>query len=434
MRSLFFTLIAVSLCQTVFAQTLERTLDNGLKVIVAEDKRAPVVQTQLYYLVGKSDEHIGKTGLSHALEHMMFKGTKTVPAGEYSRRISALGGSENAYTSDDETVYHVKIAAQHLPEVLALEADRMANLNFSDADFNNEMKVIREERRQTVDDDPHGRLYETVLEQAWQKPINETSVIGRMADLQTLKAADLRAWYRKWYRPNNAVLVIVGDVDAEKTLQVAQEKFGTLKAHPLPQRHDIQETFNTGAVSKSITGATQSPIMILAWRVPTYSAAQPNLPYALSALADVLDGHSTARFAQRLVRGKRLALSIDTGYHFLSRTPQMFGISAMPSERSDAANLKAALLAEIADIAKNGVSEAELALNRRLRTAREVFAQDNIEHRASTIGSLESGGLSWRDEQKIRERINQVSAQEIQAAAQFLTQEREVFVVMLPEK
>lgn len=434
MKKLCLTAAALLLCQPVLSKTLERTLDNGLKVIISEDNRAPVVQTQLYYLVGKSDENIGKTGLSHALEHMMFKGTKTVPAGEYSRRISALGGANNAYTSDDETVYHVKIAARHLPEVLALEADRMANLNFSDADFNNEMKVIREERRQTVDDDPHGRLYETMLEQAWQKPVNETSVIGRMADLQALTAQDLRDWYGQWYRPNNAVLVIVGDVDAEKTLQTVQEKFGSLKARTLPQRRNIQENIDAGAANKRITGTTRSPIIMLAWRVPTYSAAEPNLPYALYALADILDGHSSARFPQRLIRSRRLALSIDTGYNWLSRTPQMFAISAIPSQRSDVPTLKAALLAEIAEIAKNGVSEAEVALNRRLRTAREVFAKDDIEHRADTIGGLESGGRSWRDEEKIRERINQVSAAEIQAAAQFLTREREVFVEMQPEK
>lgn len=434
MQKLCLTAIALLLSQPILAKTMEHTLSNGLKVIVAEDNRAPVVQTQLYYLVGKSDEKTGKTGLSHALEHMMFKGTKTVPAGEYSRRISALGGTENAYTSDDETVYHVKIAAQYLPEVLTLEADRMANLNFSDADFTNEMKVIREERRQTVDDDPHGRLYETMLEQAWQKPINKTSVIGRMADLQTLKAQDLRDWYAQWYRPNNAILIIVGDVNAEKTIQMVQEKFGSLKARKLSKRHDIQENIDSGAANTRITGATKSPIMMLAWRVPTYSATEPNLPYALSALADVLDGHSSARFPQRLIRGQRLALNIDTGYNWLSRTPQLFGISAIPSQRSDTQTLKTALLAEIADIARNGVSEAEVALNRRLRTAREVFAKDNIEHRADAIGGLESGGRSWRDEAKIRERINQVSAAEIQAAAQFLTREREVFVEMQPEK
>lgn len=434
MRRVIWGIVVLCLASNTLAQTLERILDNGLKVIVSEDKRAPVVQTQLHYWVGKSDEKTGKTGLSHALEHMMFKGTKNVPAGEYSRRISALGGQENAYTSDDETVYHVKIAAEHLPTILALEADRMANLAFSDADFTNEMKVIREERRQTVDDEPSSRLYETLLQQAWQKPINQTSVIGRMADLETLRADDLRAWYRAWYRPNNALLVIVGDVDAAQTLDLAQQHFGSLKKATLPQRTDIQENLSAASASQIIRGNTQSPIMMLAWRVPTYSAAQPNLPYALSALADVLDGHSSARFPQRLVRGQRVALSIDTGYNWLSRTPQMFGITAMPSEHSNNETVKAALLAELTDIAQNGVSEDEVNLNRHLRRARRVFAEDDVGHQAANLAGLESGGLSWREKDRIRTRLEAVSATDIQAAARFLLQQSQVWVQMLPEK
>ena len=197
------------------ADTHERVLPNGLRVIVKEDHRAPVVTAQVSYKIGSADEIAGKTGLSHALEHMMFKGTKTVPAGEYTRRISALGGQDNAYTSKERTVYFVKIAAQHLPEVLKLEADRMANLNFSNDVFNNEMKVIREERRERTEDSPEGRLYENMIGRAWQKSPNKTGVIGTMKDLHALKADDLRRWYKQWYAPNNATLVVVGDVQPE---------------------------------------------------------------------------------------------------------------------------------------------------------------------------------------------------------------------------
>ncbi|WII90381.1 pitrilysin family protein [Kingella negevensis] len=211
-------LLATSLAAHADNSTTSRTLANSLKVIVQEDHRAPVVMTQLWYKVGSSDEMAGKTGLSHALEHMMFKGTKTVPAGEYVKRISALGGSNNAYTTTEETVYHVTIAAQHLPKVLELEADRMENLNFSDTVFNNEMKVIREERHQRIDDNPDGMLYAELLNTAWTKSPNRTSVIGKMADLHKLKPNDLRQWYRRWYAPNNAVLVVVGDCSLKTCL------------------------------------------------------------------------------------------------------------------------------------------------------------------------------------------------------------------------
>ena len=191
-------LAAPAITQTATA-THERVLANGLRVIVKEDHRAPVAMIMLWYKVGSADEIAGKTGLSHALEHMMFKGTQTVPAGEYARRISALGGNNNAYTTNEETVYHVNIAAEHLPRVLELEADRMANLNFSDSVFTNEMKVIREERHQRIEDNPQGLLYEELMHQAWQKSPNRTSVIGKMADLHKLTPNDLRQWYKKWW-------------------------------------------------------------------------------------------------------------------------------------------------------------------------------------------------------------------------------------------
>ena len=191
-RSLLVAAVLAASVVPAAAETQSRVLANGMKVIVREDHRAPVAVTQLWFKVGSADEHAGKTGLSHALEHMMFKGTPTVPAGEFSRRISALGGSDNAFTSRNETVYHQEFAVGSLPQVLELEADRMVNLNFSDADFENEMKVIREERRLTTDNDPDGKMWEQINLNAYAKPENRAPVIGYEADLHTLKPEDLR--------------------------------------------------------------------------------------------------------------------------------------------------------------------------------------------------------------------------------------------------
>ena len=202
---------------SVQAETLFSTLPNGMKVLIKEDTRAPVAAVRLWYKVGSVDEHEGKTGLSHALEHMMFKGTDSVPEGEFSRRVAALGGDDNAYTNRTETVYTTNIAVKNLDEVLKMEADRMVNLNFSDKAFDNEMDVIREERRMRTDDSPAGKMWETLNIKMWDKPFNKAPVIGYMNDLHTLKADDLRAWYKQWYAPNNAMLVIVGDVKAKET-------------------------------------------------------------------------------------------------------------------------------------------------------------------------------------------------------------------------
>ena len=419
----------------VQAKTTEHTLSNGLHIIVEEDHRAPVVLTQLWYKVGSADEVAGKTGLSHALEHMMFKGTKTVPAGEYSSRISALGGEENAYTSTEETVYHVTIAAQHLPQVLALEADRMENLNFSDADFHNEMKVIREERRQRIEDNPSGLLHETLLQAAWNKSPNKTSVIGDMKDLHHLKANDLRRWYRQWYAPNNATLIVVGDVQPETVFTQAEHAFGKLKTRALPSRQNIDEMMTRKQPEKHVArGNTKQPMMMLAYRVPHLHQLNDTLPYALDMLTNILDGHSAARFSQNLVRGKEIAQDMDVYYALLARQPQMWTISASPAEGVSLAQLKAAIEAEIADIAQNGVSEAELQRARIIAHSRTIFSKDDLDSRAGLMGTLENVGFSYRDEAEVRRRIQQVSAADVQAAAKWLTREREVYVELLPNE
>ena len=211
-------IFALSAPVLTLAQTVSQTLPNGLKIIVKEDRRAPVAVSQLWYKVGSVDEKQGKSGLSHALEHMMFKGTQAVPSGEFSRRVAALGGQNNAYTNRSETVYYENVAAENLPEVLKLEADRMHNLNFSDEEFLNEMNVIREERRQRTEDTADGKLWEQVYLNSFTLPSMKAAVIGYMNDLHTLKADDLRDWYQQYYAPNNAVLVIVGDVDRKSVV------------------------------------------------------------------------------------------------------------------------------------------------------------------------------------------------------------------------
>lgn len=415
--------------------THERILPNGLRVIIKEDHRAPVAMMMLWYKVGSADEVAGKTGLSHALEHMMFKGTQAVPAGKYAEIISALGGNNNAYTTDEETVYHVNIAAEHLPRVLALEADRMANLNFSDSVFTNEMKVIREERRQRIEDNPQGLLYEELMQRAWQKSPNRTSVIGKMADLHALTANDLRQWYKKWYAPNNATLVIVGDVQPETAFAQAEQYFGSLKKRQLPARQNISEPLSRGkAVQSSIRGNTKQPLITIAYRVPHLTALGEKLPYALDMLTNVLDGHDAARFSKNLLRGKQIAQNIDVGYSLLARSPQLWGISASPAANVSTGSLKTAIEAEIAQIAEHGISQDELNRARTIEQTKAIFAKDSINARASLIGSLQIAGFSWRDENEIRRRIQEVSAADIQAAAKLLTPDRQVYVELLPDE
>ena len=400
-----------------WAETLSHTLLNGMKVIIKEDKRAPVAVSRIHYNVGSADEEQGKTGLSHALEHLMFKGTNKVPSGEFSRRVSSLGGSDNAYTKNTATVYFETVAAKNLPEVLKMEADRMVNLNFSDKDFLNEMSVIREERRLRTEDSPSGALYEKLLDSMYQKPYNRAPVVGQMADLNGLKPIDLRRWYQQWYVPNNATLVVVGDVNATETLKTVTELFGALKSKPLPQRRDLNEAPRKQAATVSIEHNTRQPMFMSLYNVPKLTKINDAEPYALDMLSTVLSGNSSSRYSKKLLRGEAVALSANTYYSGLGRDNGMFGITGMPAEGVSVEKLHNMMLDEIRHIAKEGVPEAELEIIRRQYITDKIYEKDSIANQADLILTLESAGLSYRDEDEIERRNLAVTSQAIQDAA-----------------
>lgn len=429
-----FLLCAALLCALpAAAETVSRTLPNGMKVIVREDQRAPVAVSQLWFRVGSVDENPGKTGLSHALEHMMFKGTHSVPAGEFSRRVSAWGGNDNAFTSRNETVYHETLAVANLPQVLALEADRMANLNFSDADFDNEMKVIREERRMRSDNSPTGKMWETLYLTAFGNPANRAPVIGYMDDLHTLKADDLRQWYRRWYAPANATLVVVGDVKANELLDTAEKLFAPLPARALPERKDLAETAPAEHRRATTSAPGDLPLVSLAFHAPSLRRLDDRLPYALSMLSAVLDGHSASRLDKHLVRGRKVAVSVGLSYELLSRSPDLFVFTGYPAPGFQPEDLTQAFLDELKKIAEQGVGEAELARIRNQLDASEQFAKDDMESQAEIIGYLESAGFSYTDEAEIRRREKAVTAAEVQEAARWLLTQKHTTVILLPE-
>ena len=429
--TLAFACAAIS--APVFAETVSKTLDNGLKVIVREDARAPVVVTQLWYKVGSVDEEAGKTGLSHVLEHMMFKGTPTVPSGEYSKRITAMGGELNAYTNRDETVYYQTVAKQHLPEVLQMEADRMVNLGFSNKDYVNELEVVKEERRLRTDDSPSGRLYEKLYQTAFTTSGNKSPIIGSMDDLTHMTGDDARAWYRKWYAPNNATMVIVGDVNAKQAIKQVENAFGAIKPSALPSRALPAEPKQTQARQAEVSAPSELPIVALGYQVPQLKNINDKLPYALDTLADVLDGNAASRMEKNLVRAKPIALSAGASYSLLTRADTVFVLSGAPAQGVNVPQLIAALKGEVADIAKNGVSEEELARIRNQRAASETYAKDSMATQASLMGDLESKGFGYQDEDEMRRRLNAVTAAEVQQAAQFLSDETVTQVILKPE-
>lgn len=417
------------------AEMILETLPNGMKVLVKSDLRAPVASVRLWYKVGSVDEKEGKTGLSHALEHMMFKGTPAYPSGEFNRKISAMGGSNNAYTNRTETVYTTEIAARNLPEVLKMEADRMANLNFSDRDFDNEMNVIREERRMRTDDSPFGKMWENIHLRLWDKAANRAPVIGYMRDLHTLQAGDLRDWYRQWYAPNNAMLVVVGGVDARETVKLAAQTFGSLPPKTLPPRADERERPSEfGGAEQTVSAVTEQPILNLSWRADKAAAADDRRAAAMEMLAAVLGGTDSSRFGKKLVRGEALALGVSPYFSGFGRENAVFSITAMPVGGITADVLKNKILSEIREIAENGISGEELELVRKPLENGRIFSRDSVRHQADEIGGAEHNGFGAETVEITLKTVLSVRPEEVRAAAKMLAEQPYLQTVVMPER
>jgi len=350
MRNFLFgvALLATGLQPAVGAEVFEKTLANGLKVIVREDHRAPVLVQQIWYKAGSMDELTGKTGVAHVLEHLMFKGTKSVPAGEFSRRIAAAGGRENAFTSNDYTAYFQQLHKSKLPLAMKLEADRMHNLDLSAAEFAKEIKVVMEERRMRTDDEPHALLQEKMTAAVYVEHPYQHPVIGWMSDLEQMTVADARDWYKKWYAPNNATLVVAGDVAAPAVFALAERYYGSIPKQLQPPRRVYTEPVQLGIKRMVVKAPAELPLLVMSFHAPNIiDPKQDWKPYALEMLAGVLSGNDSARLNKHLVREQQVASSVAAGYDSASRGPGVFTLEATPSEGRSIVQMEAALRAEI---------------------------------------------------------------------------------------
>ncbi|HEU0186715.1 MAG TPA: pitrilysin family protein [Gallionellaceae bacterium] len=414
------------------AEVFEKTLRNGLKVIVKEDHRAPVVVQQIWYKAGSMDELTGTTGVAHVLEHMMFKGTRSVPAGEFSKRIAAAGGRENAFTNYDYTAYFQQLHKAQLPLAMKLESDRMQNLSLSDAEFRKEIKVVMEERRWRTDDEPQGLLAEKLMAAAFQEHPYHNPVIGWMSDLEAMSAADARAWYQRWYAPNNATLVIAGDVKASEVFELAQRYYGGIAAHPLPARRQLGEPQQLGIKRLVVKAPAQLPQLVMAYHAPALRDPKNDTrPYALQVLAGILDGNESARLNKALVREQQLASNVGAGYDATSRGPALFEMEGTPSEGKTTEELEAGLREQLALLVSDGVSEDELARVKAQITANEVYKRDSVFYQAMQIGELESVGLSYKDIPVMLQKLQAVTVQQVQEAARDILKDDNLTVAEL---
>ncbi|MCU7905345.1 MAG: insulinase family protein [Candidatus Thiodiazotropha sp. (ex Epidulcina cf. delphinae)] len=426
-------LLGLGLSQ-VQAGVVEHRLENGMKVIVKQDRRAPIAVSQVWYKVGSSYEHGGITGISHVLEHMMFKGTEQHPPGEFSRIIAANGGNENAFTGRDYTAYFQTMASDRLEVSFELEADRMRNLLLLPEEFEKEVEVVKEERRMRTEDKPQSLTYEQFLAGAYEASPYRIPVIGRMADLDALEVEDLQVWYRKWYAPNNATLVVVGDVEPKEVVSLAQRHFGVLRPEKIARPKPRTEPGQRGSKRIRVKAPAKQPYLVLGFKTPVIGkAAETWEPYALEMLTYVLDGGNSARLTNNLIRGDELAVSADAGYSAFSRLPGMLVLDAVPTPGTTVDIVEAALRKEIARFKNELVSEEEMERVRNQIIAAKVYEKDSVFYQAMLIGQLETVGLDWRLADDYVDHLKAVTAQQIrQVAKKYLLEDNLSVAVLEP--
>ena len=417
MRSLLtiFLLLGSQIVLAAGAVT-EYQLDNGLKLVIKEDHRAPVVVSQVWYKVGASYEHDGITGVSHVLEHMMFKGTDAHPPGEFSRIISENGGRENAFTSKDYTAYFQRLEKSRLAVSFELEADRMRNLHLQDKEFQKEINVVMEERRLRTDDKPTALTYEQFIASAFVSSSVRIPTIGWMNDLENMELSDLQSWYQRWYAPNNAIVVVVGDVQPKEVLALAKKYFGPLKPEEIIPPKPRLESPQKGKRYITVQAPAEVPYTVLGYKAPVLKTAEEDWePYALEVLANILDGGDSARLTRELVRGSQIATSAGAGYDLYDRQEGLFLLDGTPAGTHTIDDVQQALFEQVQQLKDALVAVDELERIKSKVVASNVYEQDSSFYQGMKVGQLEAVGLDWKLANVYVERINAVTAEQVQA-------------------
>jgi zinc protease len=408
--------------QTVAAQVHTFTLANGMTLWVKPDRRAPTAVHMVWLRVGSMDEVDGTSGVAHVLEHMLFKGTPTLAAGEFSRRVAALGGRENAFTSKDYTGYYQQIPSSQLEAVMRLESDRFANNQWPDAEFAKELEVVKEERRLRTEDNPRAQLHEMLSATALAASPYRRPIVGWMSDLEAMTAQDARDFYRKWYAPGNAVVVVAGDVDPLQVKALAEKYYGVIPARPVADRKPQQEPAQQGLRRFEFKAPAEQSYVALVFKVPRLTSMQVTPEHedalALTVLSAVLDGYSGARLERALTQGEqRLADSVGAHSGLMGRGPQFFYLEGVPAKGQTPEALEAALRAQVQRVADQGVTEAELQRVKTQWVASEIYKLDSVFNQARELGVAWTLGLPPDHGEQLMARLRQVTPAQVQAVA-----------------
>lgn len=412
-----------------YSQTTQFILDNGLKILVKEDHRAPVIVTMIGYNVGSADEPGGLTGVSHALEHLMFKGTTKYPLGMFSNIIAAKGGQENALTSHDFTVFYEKMASKDLATSLELEADRMHNLLFDKREFQHEMKVIQEERRMRTNNNPQALTFERFLATAHLTAPYHHPVIGWMNDIKHLTVEDAKLWYQHYYNPNNALLIVVGDVKPREVFELAKKYFGQLKKGPSIKHRQQQEPPRLGKKTVQVLTHSSLSMLIIGVTVPTVNTVtqDSNLdPYALELIAGLLDAGDSGRLTRDLIQKDHIASNISVSYNLYARYQTQFIIAGTPNESHSIAELRHSLLSELNRLKKEPVALNDLQRVKTQIIAQKTFEKDSLFGQAMEIGVLGMTGINKDAQNHYEEQLNLITPLIIQHTAERYFQTKEM--------
>jgi zinc protease len=427
-------LVSFLLASSSWATIHEKTLENGLKVIVKEDHRAPVATSQVWYKVGSASEYGGITGVSHVLEHMMFKGTPSYPAGKFSEILASVGARDNAFTGRDYTAYYQLFDVSKLETSFELESDRMAQLNLDESEFIKELEVVKEERRLRTEDNPNALTYEQFNATAFNSSPYRNPVIGWMNDLENMQVTDLREWYKQWYKPNNATLVVVGDVNPEQVFTLAEKYYGSVPPCEVANLKARLEPGQVGERRVEVKAVAKLPYIIIGYKAPSLKTVKDSREaYALSILSGILDGGRSSRLSKNLVREQEVAASAGAGYDLYSARSSMFLFDGTPTDDNTLEELEQAIYQEIEKLKNELVSEQELKRVKAQVVAGEVYQQDSVQRQAYIIGSLETVGLGWEMMNEYADNIQKVTADDVlEVAKKYLIDDFKTVAILTP--
>jgi zinc protease len=408
----------------------EFTLANDLRVLILEVPKAPVVTVQIWYKVGSRNEVMGRAGLSHMLEHMMFKGTKKFGKGEFSKIIKKNGGNDNAFTSQDYTAYFENLAADKLELALEMEADRLQGLLLDDKEFQLEREVVKEERRLRTEDNPQAYLVEQMFAQAFIEHPYHWPIIGWFNDLNAMTREDLKQHHDRYYAPNNATLVIVGDVKAEAALSLARKYFeGIPKGSPPPPPH-VMDPEQKGERRITVKREAQLPFLYFGYKVPNFKNHDV---FALAVLENILSAGKSARLYDALVYRKKLALAVGASYSELSADPELFTFYAVVKPGSKIEEVEKAVMGEIERLKKEGPTDKEVEKARNQVEAKYVFEQDSVFRQAMLLGTAETVGAGWRYVADYVEKLRGVTKEDVHRAARtYFTDDTRTVGILVP--